>query len=531
MKLSKTSFSVIIIVFVICFFLSQTTSSAKIYHLTILHTNTHSGHFVKFDEYPVRDIGGMAARSTLINIVRAEVEQAGGHVLLLSAGDVNIGTPESDLLYAEPDFKLMKMLGYDAMTIGNLDLHHPLKMLMKQREWAGFPFLSANVIRKDTGELVVDPYTIKEFDGLKLAIFGLTIEQSDYSAKHGRMLDSKNVIETAKELVPKLKEQADLVVALTHIGQGLQDTSGGGNRTPGDIQLAEEIPEIDLIVGGELHPIFTGLKVIGDTPLVHPDVYGRYVGRLDLTIDSEAEKKIREYTHTLIPVNLKKQVKYKGKSYSMYIDKGYVEDPAVLEFIQPYLEQVDELLSQPVGEALVRLDGDRELLYAQETNLANLVTDGMRAKTGAEIAFENAGAMRTSIDKGTITYRDILKVLPFRDRLILLDMTGAQVMNVLRYAATVTPGRSGVLHVSGLTWTINKGVPEQVMVGDSPIELERVYKVVTNNYVAAGKPNYPAFENVPQYDTGFTDASVMREYIMKKGKVAPKVVGRLTIIE
>ena len=143
----------------------------------------------------------------------------------------------------------------------------------------------------------------------------------------------------------------------------------------------------------------------------------------------------------------------------MYVDRGYVEDPAVLEFIQPYLDQVDELLSQPVGETLVKLDGERELVYSQETNLANLVTDAMRAKTGAEIAFYNAGGIRASIEPGSITYRDILTVLPFKDTLVMMDMTGTQIMDVLNDAATSLPGKGGVLHASGLRWTAQKRRP------------------------------------------------------------------------
>ena len=86
-------------------FLANAVAFAKEYQLTILHTNDHHGHFQKFDPYPVKDVGGLAAQSTLVNIVRAEVENAGGHVMVLSAGDVNTGVPESDLLDAEPDFK------------------------------------------------------------------------------------------------------------------------------------------------------------------------------------------------------------------------------------------------------------------------------------------------------------------------------------------------------------------------------------------------------------------------------------------
>jgi len=103
-------------------------------------------------------------------------------------------------------------------------------------------------------------------------------------------------------------------------------------------------------------------------------------------------------------------------------------------------------------------------------------------------------------------------------------------MEILSYAATIKPGASAFLHASGLTWTNKKGIPEHVMVGDAPIELDHMYKVVTNNFLAAGGDDYP-FKDIPQYDTGFTDASALREYIMKAGKVVPKVEGRLTIIE
>jgi len=530
MKISKTFISFIVFVSLFCLFLSPAISVAKIYHLTILHTNNHHGHFMKFSPYANPDIGGMAARSTLINIVRAEVEQAGGHVLLLSAGEVNIGTPESDLLKAEPDFKLMKMLGYDAMTLGNLDISsNPLEVLMQQREWAGFPFLAANVVEKTTGECLVDPYIMKEFDGLHIAIFGLTTEEKTLiSFEHLEDLEFKSSIETAEALVPKLRAEADLVIALTHIG--FHERSGKYYRTPGDIQLAKEVPGIDVIVGGQTRIALEAPEVIEDTLIVQAGDYGRYVGRLDLTIDNDTDT-ITEYTYKLIPVNLKKRVTYHDKSYYMYVDNGYVEDPAVFEFIQPYLEQTDELLSQPVGEALVKLDGDRELVRSRETNLANLVTDSMRSKTGAEIAFYNGGGIRANIEAGPITYRDILTVLPFGNTLVLLDMTGAQIMEILNHAATVKPGASGILHASGLTWTNKKGIPENVMVGDAPIELERMYKVVTNSYLAAGGEGYTMFKDAPQYDTGFTDASALREYIMKAGKVAPKVEGRLTIIE
>ena len=166
MKVSR----VLIILALVSLLVIPTTVFAKEYKLTILHTNDYHGHF-KSSNYA----GGLAAQSTLVNIVRAEVAEAGGYVLLLSAGDVNMGTPESDMLDAEPDFKAMNIIGYDAMTLGNHEFDKPCEeALLKQKEWAEFPFLAANIVKKDTGEYLVEPYIIKEFDGLKVAILGLT---------------------------------------------------------------------------------------------------------------------------------------------------------------------------------------------------------------------------------------------------------------------------------------------------------------------------------------------------------------------
>lgn len=516
-----------------CFLLTSTVVFAATHNLTILHTNDHHGHFMKFNPYPVSDVGGLAAQSTLVNIVRAEVEGAGGAVLVLSAGDLNTGIPESDMLGAEPDIVLMNLIGYDAMTLGNHEFDKPREALMKQQEWADFPFLSANIVNKESGEPFVTPYIIKEYDGLKVAIFGLTTEESPAIVTPGHVedLEFKNAIETAQALVPQLREEADVVIALTHLG-----FEGGygyeGYNSSGDVELAEAVSGIDVIVGGHSHTVLTEPKMVGDTMIVQAGDWSRYVGRVDLTIDSEADT-VTDSAYTLIPVNMKKRVRYNDNAYFMYVAPGYLDDPAILEAQKPYMDQADGILDQALGEALVKLDGARELVRSGETNLGNLITDGMRAKVSAEIAFQNGGGIRSDIAPGMVSYRDVLTVQPFGNILTTLDMTGAQVMDVLNYAATIKPGQGAFLHVSGLTWTLNRaaGKAENVMVGDAPIDLEKTYLVVTNNFMAAGGDGYVMLKDLPQYDTGFVDADALREYIVIKGKVEPKVEGRLTIIE
>ncbi len=531
MKTMKRTTRFMFILALVSLLIIPTAAFAKVYNLTILHTNDHHGHFMKYNPYPVMDVGGMAAQSTLVNIVRSEVEKAGDYVMLLSAGDTNTGIPESDMLDAEPDIKLMNMLGYDAMTLGNHEFDNSREVLLKQQEWAEFPFLSANAVKKDSGEPLVEAYIIKEFDGLKVAIFGLTIENTPVLTlpENTADLEFKDVIETAKELVPKLQEEADIVVALTHIG--FREEGGAGNVT-GDFKLAAEVPGIDVIVGGHTHTKVTEAKVVGDTVIVQAGAYSDYVGRLNLAIDSDADK-VTEYSYKLVPVNMKKRVSFNDKRYYMYVDKGYIEDREILEVAAPYTEQADELLSQPVGEAVVALVGGRKESRSQETNLGNLVTDAMQAKTGADIAFQNGGGIRADIAPGTVTYRNILTVQPFGNTLVLLDMTGQQVMDVLNYAATIESGSGAFLHVAGLKWTLNRAnkAAENVMVGDVPIDPQKTYKVVTNNFMASGGDGYKMLREISQVDTGFVDADAFKEYVAKLGKVEPKVEGRLTIVE
>ncbi len=221
------------------------------YKLTVLHTNDHHGRFWqnRYGEY------GMAARKTLIDDLREEIQAEGGSVLLLSGGDINTGVPESDLQDAEPDFKGMSKIGYDAMALGNHEFDNPLDVLFKQQEWASFPMLSANIYDKNTGKRLFQPYAMFKKQGIKIAVIGLTTEDT---AKLGNpefieQIDFRDPKEEAKNLIAELKETEypDLIFAVTHMGH-YENGNRGINAPPGDVALARYLSEgdLDMIVGG-----------------------------------------------------------------------------------------------------------------------------------------------------------------------------------------------------------------------------------------------------------------------------------------
>nr|VUD26812.1 bifunctional UDP-sugar hydrolase/5'-nucleotidase periplasmic precursor [Salmonella sp. NCTC 7297] len=231
---------------------AQAYEKDKTYKITILHTNDHHGHFWRseYGEY------GLAAQKTLVDSIRKAVAQEGGSVLLLSGGDINTGVPESDLQDAEPDFRGMNLIGYDAMAVGNHEFDNPLTVLRQQEKWATFPFLSANIYQKSTGERLFKPWAIFTRQDIKIAVIGLT---TDDTAKIGNPeyftdIEFRKPAEEAKVVIQELNmnEKPDVIIATTHMGH--YDNGDHGSNAPGDVEMARSLPagSLAMIVGRSL---------------------------------------------------------------------------------------------------------------------------------------------------------------------------------------------------------------------------------------------------------------------------------------
>ncbi|RYA59255.1 bifunctional UDP-sugar hydrolase/5'-nucleotidase, partial [Enterobacter cloacae complex sp. 2DZ2F16B1] len=171
-----------------------------------------------------------------------------------SGGDINTGVPESDLQDAEPDFRGMNLIGYDAMAVGNHEFDNPLSVLRQQEKWAKFPFLSANIYQKSTGERLFKPWALFKRGGLNIAVIGLT---TDDTAKIGNPefftdIEFRKPAEEAKLVIQELQqnEKPDVILATTHMGH--YDNGAHGSNAPGDVEMARSLPAgaLAMIVGG-----------------------------------------------------------------------------------------------------------------------------------------------------------------------------------------------------------------------------------------------------------------------------------------
>ncbi|PSW40298.1 bifunctional UDP-sugar hydrolase/5'-nucleotidase [Photobacterium phosphoreum] len=515
----------------------------KTYRITILHTNDNHGRFWQNQngEY------GMAARKTLLDTIRAEVKAEGGTTLLLSGGDVNTGVPESDLQDAEPDFKGMNLLGYDAMALGNHEFDNPIEVLRKQQQWATFPMLSANIYDKNTGKRLFQPYQIFEQQGIKIAVIGLTTEDT---AKIGNpeyigAIEFRDPKAEAKKVIAELEknEKPDVIIAATHMGH-YEDGQRGINA-PGDVALARYMQpgDLDMIVGGHSQePVCMeapnkansnfkpGDKCIPDqqngTWIVQAHEWGKYVGRADFEFQNG---ELNLVSYDLIPVNLKKKIKLDdGSEQRVFIQKEIQPNAEVLSFLTPYQEQGQEKLTVKIAQSNGKLEGDRNIVRFKQTNLGRLIAASHMERAKADFAVMNSGGVRDSISGGDITYKDVLIVQPFGNIVTYIDMSGKEILDYLNVVATKPADSGSYAQFYGVTMTVANGQVSDVKIGGKPVMMDKTYRFTVPSFNAAGGDGYPKVNKHPGYvNTGFVDAEVLKEFLQNNSpidvnKYAPK---------
>jgi 5'-nucleotidase/UDP-sugar diphosphatase len=491
-----------------CMTMGPSYEQDKEYQLTILHTNDHHGRFWESS----RGEYGMAARKTLIDSIRAEVAAEGGSVLLLSGGDINTGVPESDLQDAEPDFLGMKMLGYDAMALGNHEFDNSRDVLMKQAEWAEFPFLSANIYKKNSSKTLFPAYEMFEVQGNRVAVVGFTTEDTVRIGNPEYMsdLEFKAPVDVATKLIPKLDKKSDLIVAVTHMGH-YADGQYGGNA-PGDVTLARSVPGIDVIVGGHSqNPLFEPDEQNG-TLILQAHEWGKYVGRLDLTVKNGD---IIDYDYRLIPVNLKDRVEDAEGNRSYVLREAEIaQDAEMLAMLQPYQDKGSESLNVVIGSSNGDFIGDRAVVRNEPTNLGVLIAKAQMEKAKADVAVMNSGGIRADMERGEITYKDVLTVQPFANILTFVDMTGSELLDYLEVAISKEAGSGAFAQFYGVEIIATNGQLNSADVNGAPIDPVKTYRLAINSYIASGGDGYPKVSDHPNFvNTGFVDADLMAEYI------------------
>lgn len=510
---------------------AQAYEKDKTYKITILHTNDHHGHFWRseYGEY------GLAAQKTLVDSIRKEVAQEGGSVLLLSGGDINTGVPESDLQDAEPDFRGINLIRYDAMAVGNHEFDNPLTVLRQQEKWAKFPFLSANIYQKSTGERLFKPWAIFTRQDIKIAVIGLT---TDDTAKIGNPeyftdIEFRKPAEEAKVVIQELNmnEKPDVIIATTHMGH--YDNGDHGSNAPGDVEMARSLPagSLAMIVGGHSQdPVCMAsenkkqVNYVPGTPcapdkqngiwIVQAHEWGKYVGRADFEFRNGEMKMVN---YQLIPVNLKKKVTWdNGKSERVLYTPEIAENPQMLSLLTPFQNKGKAQLEVKIGSVNGLLEGDRSKVRFVQTNMGRVILAAQIARTGADFGVMSGGGIRDSIEAGDITYKSVLKVQPFGNIVVYADMSGKEVVDYLTAVAQMKPDSGAYPQFANVSFVAKEGKLTDLKIKGEPVDPAKTYRMATLSFNATGGDGYPRIDNKPGYvNTGFIDAEVLKEFIQQ----------------
>ena len=517
------------------------TGAAATPLLAIIHTNDSHGHDIEVKpEGEAEGNFSMAAVAAL----KADWEQKGYEVLLVDAGDATQGMPLVDNSKGGPAMAFMNACGYDLMTVGNHEFDWGVDALAANEKLAEFPWLSANVFKKDDGSLRFQANKVVELSGgTKVGFFGLTTPTTRTASNpkevaHFEFLNGDDLYACAQEQVDELRKQGcELVICVGHLG----NNSGNDEGTSKDV--LQNVQGIDLFVDGHDHKEVE--EEVSGTLLVETGCYMRSIGVVA----------IDEGVPTNEPV-----------AYGTY--EGV--DGSVEAIIDEAYAKVKEELAVVLGETPFLLNGERSPgVRTQETNLGDFCADALRWAAEQELgktidgAIDNGGGIRTSVQKGDITLGTIKAVKPFSNEIVVLDVTGTQLLEALEAACQAVGSDSPIgafPQVSGITYTVDTAVPYEkgpaypdstfarpaapgsrvtiTDVGGRGFSETETYSLAMNDFLSHGGDTYYAFgqaADAKQPTTVCIDYEALASYLMEGcDHVVPdtyaKPQGRITIL-
>ncbi|MCW7549526.1 bifunctional metallophosphatase/5'-nucleotidase [Photorhabdus sp. APURE] len=481
--------------------------------------------------------GGIEHMSTLIK----ELKKEKPNNIVVGAGDMIGASPLlSSMFHDEPTIETLSKVGLEATAVGNHEFDKGKDELLRKQNGgchsvtgcqgpkpftgAKFQYLAANVTINQTGKTLFPAYIIKKFDGIPMAFIGLTLESTPeiVTPSGAKGLSFANEVKTINALVPELQKQGVKAIGVL-IHEGAEQKSDGKpidvnacNALTGEVlDIVNQLDkEIDFVITGHTHQAYN--CVINGKPVTSAQANGALITNLDLKLD--------KFTKDIVDF----------KAENIWVDnRKYEKDPEVTNMLDIYEKIAAPLANRVIGKLDSNLN--RQTNRAGESSLgkviadAHLYTTAPKENGGAQIAFMNSGGIRADMTGGEVTYNAIYAVQPFSNILLTKTLTGEQIKRLLEQQWDRS--RPQILAVSNgfeYQWNSAKPVGNRVItrsmkINGEPIELNRKYRVVANEFLATGGNNFSVFnEGIdPVYSVPDVDA-VMKYFAEKSPITYPK---------
>jgi 5'-nucleotidase len=450
--------------------------------------------------------GGLGRVLTLTKSIR----QQNPNTLFMMAGDTISPSVESITYKGAQMIEAWNATGLDYATFGNHEFDFGPDVLQQRIKESTFSWIAANVIDTRTGQPFGDAkrYVVREFGGVKVGLFGLVLPETKITSKPGPNVEFRNACDTAKEVVSELHGQGvKVVIALTHLSM----------REDKEVARCSGV---NVIIGGHEHTLLESHA--DNAPIFKMTSDARELGQIDLNILPTGE--LDSIDWKVIPV-----------------DSTTQEAPEFAAIYKKYSALLTEL-AKSVGSTTVALDARSAENRTKETNVGNFITDAFRKSTAADVGFMNGGSVRADsvIGPGKLTERDLLSILPFKNKLVKIEVTGATLRAALehgvsRSAEDSQPG--GFPQVSGITFTFDASRPAgsrlvEVKVNNLPLDDAKRYTLTTTTFIGLdGGDGYSMFKGstvVIPPEQASTDVDTVRKAIGTK-PIAPKIEGRINV--
>ncbi len=461
-----------------------------------------------------------------------------------AAGDLIGASPFlSAMFHDEPTIESLSMMGLEVASVGNHEFDegkdellrmqnggcHPVDKCQGPHLFPGakFRYLAASTIEKKTGKTVFPPYEIREFDGIPVAFIGLTLKGTPdiVSPVSVAGLEFRDEADTVNALVPELKTRGvEAIVVLIHEG-GFP--AGDYNECPGIsgpiVDIVKKFDRaVDVVISGHTHRAY--VCEIDGRLVTSGDKYGTIVTTIDLKLDSVTRDVISARADNVI---------VRTGAYA-----ADAEQTALLASYDQFAAPIANRRAGSITQTLSRVPND-----AGESALGDIIADAQLAATtagtkgAAVIAFTNPGGVRTDIAKkedGAVTYADVFASQPFRNQLVTLTLTGAQIKNMLEQQ-WLDPNRPRILQVSkgfNYTWDNAKPYGDHVATDRMSLNGQRVdpatrYRVTVNNYLAAGGDGFTVLKQGTAPQFGIYDVDALYGYFQANSPIAPASADRI----
>lgn len=550
-------------------------------HLTLVGTNdVHGWVMTQEERFPKGAIrfGGAAPFAGYLKLLR---EDNPGGVLLVDAGDLFQGTLMSNLTEGSVVIEAFNSLGYDAAAIGNHEFDYgpvgpqthatdpnqdPFGALKARITQAKFPLLSTNIYESNSrlrpSWLPGDGTVIIERKGIKIGILGLTTPQTPTTTLPINVATLRfaalgpEALTSAKAL---RERGADVVIAIVHAGGRCAETKDPSDLHTCDTETGEVFEmmkgfpygTLDAVVAGHTHAQVG--HFVNGTPIIESFALGRAFGIVDLYVDPTTRKLVRERTRirsgievcetmdestgTCDPRKLRARADDVKPVAATYLGKKVATDEAVAAVLWPGEARVADLQTKPLGLTVPKTLGRN---YERESPLGSFLADALRTMSRADVALLNPGGLRADLSQGPLKYGAVYEVLPFDNAVATLDITGDQLVALVRAAYAA---KKGVFQVSGLEVVLDQcpgpnRLKSVFLPGGYGVDPNVRYRVVMPDFLARGGDGLgPVLATIDprQVDLGETRGSNLRDELVdfwmknQESFVAP-TSGRLTIV-